>query len=294
MLNSLQQGPPPPQPELQQFTPWAEKNQFAPEDLLGLARSSVDPEDKEIETILGTLLTQSLGQGHTLERFLELAREGMEDEEFGVSRRRFARMLAAAGQQEVLVEFLPSLDNSVEENDREAINLLARNYVALHQKEPKSGWLEKAWDATQVALAAGEIEEEQKAEALARAVELAPKLQEELGISWLRQSFTERPQRGMEILAHNWRSDVVRPLQQSPALQTAPQESRIAHDRNQRALGSGSRAGQRVERFPRSPRHHLAARGGIHLQKRHLHLSRSQFAARLLRQLFLLQLWSRQ
>ena len=45
------------------------------------------------------------------------------------------------------------------------------------------------------------VREEEKAEALRRAVELAPKIREDLGPSWLAESFTERPERGMEIIA---------------------------------------------------------------------------------------------
>ena len=38
-------------------------------------------------------------------------------------------------------------------------------------------------------------------EAVQRAVELAPKIKEELGLAWLEQSFTKHPERGMDILA---------------------------------------------------------------------------------------------
>jgi len=41
----------------------------------------------------------------------------------------------------------------------------------------------------------------EKEEALKRAVDLAPKIREELGQSWLEQSFTKHPERGMDILA---------------------------------------------------------------------------------------------
>ena len=41
----------------------------------------------------------------------------------------------------------------------------------------------------------------QKKEALERAVDIAPKIREELGQTWLDESFTARPRRGMEILS---------------------------------------------------------------------------------------------
>ena len=54
---------------------------------------------------------------------------------------------------------------------------------------------------TQLALAAGEISDEDKADALRRAVSLAPRIRAEFGAAWLEESFTSRPERGREILA---------------------------------------------------------------------------------------------
>jgi hypothetical protein len=61
--------------------------------------------------------------------------------------------------------------------------------------------LERAWKVTQAALAAGAIDRDQKNEAIRRAVELTPKIRAELGRAWLEESFTRRPERGMEIIA---------------------------------------------------------------------------------------------
>ena len=47
----------------------------------------------------------------------------------------------------------------------------------------------------------GEVEDQDKEEALKRAVDIAPQIREELGQTWLDESFTERPERGMEILS---------------------------------------------------------------------------------------------
>ena len=44
-----------------------------------------------------------------------------------------------------------------------------------------------------------ELKDEQKDEALTRAVELAPKLQEELGQTWLGEGFTNNEARGREV-----------------------------------------------------------------------------------------------
>jgi len=98
-------------------------------------------------------------------------------------------------------QFLPGPDKAVKDDDREALNLLARHYLALHDRDKKASQLEQAWKVTQDALATGKIDREQKDEAIRRAVELTPKIKEELGRSWLEASFTQRPERGMEIIA---------------------------------------------------------------------------------------------
>src|SRR5205085_9130789 len=84
---------------------------------------------------------------------------------------------------------------------REALNFIARHALALHAKDKKPIHLERAWLATQAALLAEDSAKEEKDESLRRAVELAPKIREELGQAWLEASFTQSPQRGMDILA---------------------------------------------------------------------------------------------
>ncbi len=118
-----------------------------------------------------------------------------------MTRRQAAQLLMAAGQAVEAGSFLPTVEEAETANDREALNLLSRHYLALHAREPKDEHLERAWAVTQAVLAVGEVAKGEKEEALKRAVELAPKVREDLGQTWLEESFTERPERGMEILA---------------------------------------------------------------------------------------------
>src|SRR5262249_32481856 len=76
-----------------------------------------------------------------------------------------------------------------------------RYELALHDRDKKSVHLENAWNVIQEALAAGKVARDQKDEAIRRAVELTPRIKEELGRAWLESSFTRRPDRGMEVLA---------------------------------------------------------------------------------------------
>ena len=74
-------------------------------------------------------------------------------------------------------------------------------YLSRFAQEPKKEFLENGWEATQAVLATNVLKDEQKDEALKRAVELAPKLEEELGQKWLGESFTKNEARGREVLA---------------------------------------------------------------------------------------------
>lgn len=118
------------------------------------------------------------------------------------SRRQLAKLLALANLAEYAGDFLPGVEQAQKDNDLEGMNLLSRHYVALHTKESKSGGnLEKAWAAVQLSLTLPGGSRDDQEEALLRAVELAPKVEKELGQAWLDESFTKKPDRGMDILA---------------------------------------------------------------------------------------------
>ena len=50
-------------------------------------------------------------------------------------------------------DFLPDLDKARAEKDIEGLNLLARYYLGRHAREDRLALLERAWSATQAALA---------------------------------------------------------------------------------------------------------------------------------------------
>lgn len=146
----------------------------------------------------------SLGDGFSIQEYLQRFRELFKDGQKTVpvlTRRQVAQLLAGSGQAQYMAEFLPTLDAAMKDDDREALNLLSRYYLALPQHEKRNEHLENAWTAVQAVLAAGEITPEEKEEALKRAVELTPRVKEELGQAWLSESFSKRPERGKEILS---------------------------------------------------------------------------------------------
>ncbi len=180
-----------------------EKNVFAFEDVLALAGMAPGGLDKKQVPLLAPLVQRAIEVGNVLEELLralevELAKPA---EAQRLHRRNAALLLSAIGQEVELGPFLPSFDEAEKANDREAFNLMARHALAMFAKEQRNEFLETAWRVTHAALAAGEVGEDEKAEALRRAIELAPKVRSDLGPQWLGESFTARPERGMEIIA---------------------------------------------------------------------------------------------
>ncbi len=187
-------------PQTLQF---GEKNTFSFEDILALTAIAPGGFDKKHVASFPALLQLAFSHGLSFEGWLERLREETKRDKKTrrVDRRMAARFVAAMKHDKELGAFLPTLDEAIAKKDREGLNLIARHFLALHAKDHKREFLENAWRATLAALAAGKIEEKQKTEALRRAVSLAPKVRNTLGDSWLEESFTKRPERGMEVLA---------------------------------------------------------------------------------------------
>ena len=183
---------------------FAEKTSLIARDVLALASAAPHGRDKEILAGLGQLLQLAINRGDSVENFIALFRGDQaapQADKKALTDREVAKVVLAAGHPDAIKPFLPDPEKAEAENDREALNLLSQHYLAIYAKEKKAVHLEQAWKVTLAVLAVGEVAAEQKDEALKRAVELAPKIREDLGAKWLEASFTTRPERGKEIIA---------------------------------------------------------------------------------------------
>ena len=180
-----------------------ERNRFSFDDVLALAGLAPGGFDKKQAPMLAPLVQRALEAGSVLEELIRLLGDEANKPaaEQRLDRREVAILLATIGQELEIGAFLPTPAEAEQQNDREGLNLLARHALAMFAKEKRSSFLETAWQVTQAALAAGEVGDAEKAEALRRAVDLAPKVRAELGPAWLAESFSKRPERGMEIVA---------------------------------------------------------------------------------------------
>jgi hypothetical protein len=180
-----------------------ERNSFANPDVIGLAWVAPQPLEKGQIDHLGQILRQSLDQGNAVEDLVSRALVELKKpaKDAALNQRQAAKLLFGASCPVEAGQFLPDPAQAVKDDDREALNLLARYYLALHERDKRAAHLEQAWKVTQDALATGKVDRDQKDEAVRRAVELTPKIKEELGRAWLEASFTQRADRGMEIIA---------------------------------------------------------------------------------------------
>ncbi len=187
-----------------QMIQYAEKYTFSAEDLMGIvAAAPPGAFEKESPAQLGGIVNQALASGTVLEAVLaRFKAEAAKPEGQGLlSKHQIAHTLMAANFASEAGEFLPTPEHAKAEEDLEALNLLARHYLALNARDKKAVQLEKAWDVTQAILASRIAPVAEKQEALKRAVDLAPRLKAELGQNWLDASFTTQTERGKEILA---------------------------------------------------------------------------------------------
>lgn len=189
---------------------FVERNVFTADDLIGLAAAAppakkplAPAQERERLAALSGILREALNGGTLAEvAVARLKAEAAKPAGRAVlAPRQVAKLLTAASLAEYAGEFLPAPEAALRDKDLEALNLLARHFLALHARESKGGNLERAWAAVQAVLATPDGATDDKDEALLRAVELAPRLKDELGQEWLAASFTKNPARGQEILS---------------------------------------------------------------------------------------------
>ncbi|MEM9380774.1 MAG: hypothetical protein AAGB93_12550 [Planctomycetota bacterium] len=193
----------PPQPMSGQLAPYQEQCAYEFDDIVEIIRIAPEGFDPKKASLISPLVRRVFAQGHSIDDWVTRleAEAAKPEEERCIDRRLAALLLTALGNNQQMGAFLPTLEEAVEGNDRQGMNLLARHLLAEYREEQRPETLGAVWEATMAVLAPGEVEDDQKKEALKRAVEYADDVRDAKGESWLRETFTDRPDRGMEVLA---------------------------------------------------------------------------------------------
>lgn len=186
---------------------YQEQPHFEFDDIIELIRIAPGGFETKKANLIAPLVRRVFAQGHSVDDWLVKLREEIAkpNDERVIFNRLAALILTAQGYNLQLIEFLPSMKTAIENTDVEGLNLLARHYEAKHRDKRDPAILAQAWDATLAALAPEVIDEKDnkaiKAECLRRAVNMAGRVRDAQGEEWLRGTFTERPRRGMEVIA---------------------------------------------------------------------------------------------
>ncbi len=185
---------------------YAERNQFSADDLVGLAAAAPKGLDKDTLHGLGAILRQSLAGGTVVEAVVaRFKAETPKPIGAALTARQAAhvahRWRAGGGDRRfpARVWKRPRPTRTPKPS-----NLLAKHFVALHGRENKLDWLEKALGRDAGGL--GRCRPTRSTAPIrrrpsARRWSWLPSFATELGQAWLEQSFTAKPERGMNILA---------------------------------------------------------------------------------------------
>ncbi|MEM9478369.1 MAG: hypothetical protein AAGA58_01765 [Verrucomicrobiota bacterium] len=180
-----------------------EQQTILPLDILGIADAS--PEELEDAQVaqLARLLRSALGGGTFADDFLEKLEKGTKrlggkDEK---NRLLAARLLIDSGRIKEAGTFLPDVEKATEDENVEGLLLLARFHELQPDEEERKESVRLAWDVTQTLLGLEELEKKDRETSIVRAVTLIDALPEGVGVQWLKDEFTKRPELGREILA---------------------------------------------------------------------------------------------
>lgn len=176
---------------------------IAPKDFVGLVLlAPVDLSKQHIDS-LGLLLSKSVRQGFDLADIVARFEKGIANigGAEGDNRANAARILLAAGKPRDAALFVKTMEQATQDGDAVSVVLNSEIARAKYNLDRKPELLLQAWKANQSVLATSSVSDSERQNALQYAVTLAPKIEIEIGESWLKKSFTENPKRGIQILA---------------------------------------------------------------------------------------------
>ncbi|MEO0446604.1 MAG: hypothetical protein AAF191_11080, partial [Verrucomicrobiota bacterium] len=169
------------------------------EDVFAVIRvrpTSLEELEEEDLAHLGNVLRTSVEAGNDIDQFVD---RFLEEKDL-ITRREVAKLMKFSNHPSKMGPFLPDIDTAVSEDDHEALNLLADYHVSTYRADREKGKLANAWAATQAVLAAQDVKGKEREVALKQAVTLSSQVSEEMGETWLKETFTSKPERGKEVL----------------------------------------------------------------------------------------------
>lgn len=176
---------------------------ITPADLTGLIKLAPKTLSPVNVNALGLLLMKSLREGFESKDLIAQLDAGVGEVggKLAANRLKAAQILLVGGEARAAQKFLKDPQQAVAEKDAETIVLISRIARRLYATERKPELLQAAWTSNQTVLATPTVKPADRQEALQYAVQVAPKISEEVGEAWLASSFSSHPKRGIQILA---------------------------------------------------------------------------------------------
>ena len=151
---------------------------------------------------IATLFSIAKRNGHSFVAVVSRMKEGTRH--FGlddrIKRLTAAQLLLQSQMIDEAESFLPDWEDEATQSDVPALKIWSQIALSRHQEKGVAIWLEKAWKINQFIVAAKKLDEGDRENAINNLVTLSSKVDKEVGQKWLDESFTEAPERGMEIL----------------------------------------------------------------------------------------------
>ena len=152
---------------------------------------------------LGTLLRISMDAGYDVEPFYKKLTEGTTH--FGGAdlgkQLTAAHWLMSGNLYDQAETHLPAVDDAKFHDNVYSLRIWNRIANVRYREKRKIKWLKTVWNINQNIFKAESAEQSDIDSSLARLIELAPQLDKSIGQKWLDDSFSEHPDRGVQILA---------------------------------------------------------------------------------------------
>ena len=154
-------------------------------------------------SLLASLLQQTIEAGYDMKPFLEKIKEGTTC--FGGTeldkKLTAAHLLMQCNLYDEVEKLVPAVDDQEFKNNIYVLRLWKQIADIRYQKKHENKWLKTVWDINQNIFLSENSAQTDIDGALAQLIDIAPKMDKDIGQKWLDDSFVESPERGVQILA---------------------------------------------------------------------------------------------
>lgn len=176
------------------------------DDVLALIESAPAEIPDDLIEPIGQLLGRGIARSNVVEPAIVRFEKGIGS--IGgtdpKSRERAAAILVAAGRPMEAGSFLPALNADPATDPVKLVDLHSRHLLAASSREDdnQAATLARAWLVTNALLHHPSAAQKDRDAALARAIELLPRLPQQTANQWIVESFSAHPEQGMAVLAN--------------------------------------------------------------------------------------------